>query len=197
MEYDESVIEARLTALPKPARVLFAVACAERLMPLFASYCGTTPTTEFAAARGALDDAWSATGDEAKITVELRDSVSKVEALIPDEEAEGAVFPGVAFAENAVASVAYTLRTWLCDTPRDAMWAGRQLYETADLVVQLTVSAGTKEQGGNTASPQATEQATRWILTLLDSVKRVTPAKLRAEAEADGRSLLQLSGLSA
>ncbi len=100
-----------MTAAPARARALFAASCAERLFGLYERAPGQL--------RAALEAAWE--GEDVARWQQV------AEGLVSDEDPYG---------ENAAAAVAYALRTWMTDEPREAAWAARQVYEAADFAAQ-------------------------------------------------------------
>lgn len=178
--YDESEIAGRIAVLP--ARALFACACAERLMAVFRWFCDMTGSTSFKAVREALDAAWSAdhTGSAAGQRKELAE-------LMPHDE-EGELALGSAVAQNAVACVAYAVQVRQTGAAEPAVWAGRQLYEAADAVVQQ--GAGVQSYAENIDQEPPVQLMVRGIHVALDSAIDVSPAGLLAEARADGEAFL-------
>lgn len=136
MRYDENAIARRVTSLSLSRRVLFACGCAERLMPAYRWYCDRAGLGDFFVVRQALDTAWSGGLQEGvPAPPEIPRIRAQVEALVPSDDDEEN-FPGSAVAQNAVAGVAYALRTWETADPQEAVWSARQLYEAADVIVQ-------------------------------------------------------------
>jgi Protein of unknown function (DUF416) len=179
--YDETEIAARLVALPPSARVLFACACAERLMPAYRWFCDITGSTSFGLVREALDAAWSA--DIPDKTV----AVAQVTALMPREDEEE-TFPGSAIAQNAVACVAYALEARQNGDVQASAWAARQLYEAADVVVQQGSAVQTYIENIDLEAP--VQLMLRGVYTVLDDVASMNRAALLARAREDGDAFL-------
>ncbi|WP_136518153.1 DUF416 family protein [Cellulomonas telluris] len=130
--YDESEMTARLAAVDRAQRTAFAAACAERLWPLFERYVATTGEGDSEALRSVLDAAWLVAGGGT--VSDLPDRQEVAEDMVPTDEGDWVFEMG--YGQNAVAAVAYAVRTWLSDDPQEAVWAARQVYEAADLAAQ-------------------------------------------------------------
>jgi hypothetical protein len=130
-DYDERAIVATLDAAPVLAKVRFAAACAERLVPVYQRFCDSTGQGDVHVLRGALDLAWSLGAGGSAARQAVSDAQTASEALVPHDDDDDWVFAS-AYAQNAAAAVAYALRTWLADSAQEAAWAARQVYEAAD-----------------------------------------------------------------
>jgi len=135
LQYDESKLMELLSELSARSRLTFACACAERLMPTLSWFWDKVDTGEFLVVRAALDAAWAGARSQEDPTEKLASLAEQVEKLVPNDDDEDP-FPGSAVAQNAVASVAYALRTWVRDDPQQVVWCARQLYDAADVIVQ-------------------------------------------------------------
>jgi hypothetical protein len=187
VKYDESAIANRVAVLPLTQRVLFASACAERLMPAYRWFCDRTGLNDFAVVRNALDAAWSVERYQRRSTPpEISRWREQVEALIPSDDDEDA-FPGSAVAQNAVACVAYALRTWETADPQEAVWSARQLYEAADVVVQQGAPIQTYVDEVDFEPP--VQLMLQGVRSALEDDLNVDD--LLAAAEADGREFLR------
>jgi hypothetical protein len=111
-------------------------------MPLYRWCFDRTGIGEFDAVRSALDVGWSAAGPDRAPADKVERYRVEIEALVPSED-DDQFSPGAAVAQNAIACVAYVLRTWETEDPQDAVWAARQLYEAADFIVQQGAAAQT------------------------------------------------------
>lgn len=132
VEYDEGTIYAALAQLDRSGQTMVAAACAESIWPLFERYAALAPVPDqhVASLRQALDAVWGAASQPDSI----EEAGAIAEALIPGD-AEPWIFES-GYAQNAVAAVAYAARTWLSADPQQAVWAGRQVFEAADLAAQ-------------------------------------------------------------
>ena len=126
--YDEAEIKNRLSRLHRARKTAFAAACAERLWPLFLRCAEATGEGEVAVLRTVLDGAGRAARGED--VGDLSAARITAEDMVPADDGEWIVEMG--YGQNAAAAVAYAVRTWLTDDPREAAWAARQAYEAAD-----------------------------------------------------------------
>jgi len=131
LRYDEEGLLRRLSRLDPWGRSLFAAACAERLLPVFAAYEKHDPGSG-AFWRAALDDMWDALGQPEGLRDEA--AIARLEAKclgrIPDEDA--APDDSAVYAANAGAAVTYALRTLLDSDPQNGVWAATQIWEAID-----------------------------------------------------------------
>lgn len=183
--YDETVLSERVARLPGPERTLLAAACAERLMPLYEWIAGAGGSAEAANIRSALDLAWSASAS----AEQAEQAQLEVEELLPDEDDEDAPVD-VALVQNAVAAVAYALRTAGSYDARNTIWAARQLYEAADYIVQREAPSQTYIEDLEQEPP--IQLVLRGLASSLQDLESASPTELRTRAQADGEALLVL-----
>jgi uncharacterized protein YjaG (DUF416 family) len=136
VSYDESEIGARLGMLERFNRTAFAAACAERLWPLFERYVRVTGEGDSVVMRAVLDRVWLAV--QGRDAGDLSQAQAEVEAMVPTDEGEWVFEMG--YGQNAAASVAYAVRTWLRHDPQEAVWAAQQVYEAADYAAQRSLA---------------------------------------------------------
>jgi uncharacterized protein YjaG (DUF416 family) len=134
LRYDEQRLTDALARATAQGRRLFAVRAAERLFALYEDFAARAKRGDPAVLRQALDAAWDAVADDAP-SEELERWQGIAESLVPDEEDDGWVAEQ-AYGENAAAAVAYSLRARIGDDPKEAGWAGLQVYEAADYAAQ-------------------------------------------------------------
>lgn len=186
LAYDETVIRERVTGLPDAERTLLAAACAERLMPLYEWIAGGAGSAEAASVRSALDLVWSGNTS----STQAEQAQLTVEELVPDEDDEDAPVD-VGLVQNAVAAVAYALRTMGSHDAQDVVWAARQLYEAADYIVQR--EAPNQSYIENLEEEPSVHLVLRGLGSALADLERDTsPSMLRTRAKADGDALLIL-----
>lgn len=187
VRYDEDAIADAVRGLPLSRRVLFACACAERLMPAYRWFCDQVGLGDFIVIRQALDAAWSG-GRQERLPAppEIARWRDRVEALLLSHDDEEA-FPGSAVAQNAVACVAYALRAWETAEPQEAVWSARQLYEAADVVVQQSAPAQTYVDDIDLEPP------VQLMLQGMHAALQDAPTvdELLARAKADGQEFLK------
>jgi len=187
-QYDEGVLRERLVLLQRFARVLFACACAERLMPAAEWCCRRTGSSIFLLAREALDVAWSLGVSDSLPIEEVEALRERLEATVSCDDV-GPV-PCSALTENAVAAIAYALRIWSVDDPQQAVWAARQLYEAADSIVQQGSAVQTYVEDIDKEGP--VQQVLGELDSLFDDLLHPDPPLLRSRARVYGRTFLGL-----
>ena len=119
---------------------MFAGACAEWLYPCYAEFNRVTSYGDPVALRAVVDAAWSLT----KLEVLSRRDIERLrivaELLVPkDADDNWSILSPIA--QNAAASAAYAVRTWLLQDSQQAAWAARQLFEAGEYLVQLCAPA--------------------------------------------------------
>lgn len=193
--YDESAIKVRLSAVPPSKQVIFAASCAEHLIPLYDLFVSRTGQGDVDLLRVALDLAWEVASEASFQAAAVDARRDEVESLVPSDEDEDWTLLSP-IAQNAAASVAYSLRAAISRDPQDAVWAARQLYEVADFLVQLTASEHAYVQPTDEDAPVAIALA--GIKSALDNLELQSPLDdLKMAAIAGGerlRALVQESG---
>jgi uncharacterized protein YjaG (DUF416 family) len=183
--YYETTLRERVAGLGEPERTLLAAACAERLMPLYEWIATATRSAEVASVRSALDLAWSGSASAEQAEQAQRE----VENLAPDEDDEDAPVD-VALVQNAIAAVAYALRTAASHDVQNVIWAARQLYDAADYIVQREAPNQTYIEDLEQQAP--VRLVLRGLASALEDLESSSLTKLRTRAEADGNALLGL-----
>lgn len=186
IRYDEQAIRAGLESMSPEARVLFAAACAERLIPLYELFSELTKRGDVSVLREGLKVAWSATDPGSVLREEIKRLRDVAEALVPDADDEDWSFSW-AFAQTAAAAVTYALETWLSADAQNAVWASRQLYDVADFMVQEGASLHTYIEDIDENSP--VQLALKGIEDALREAPELDVTAMRASAEDDGRAL--------
>jgi uncharacterized protein YjaG (DUF416 family) len=130
LSFDEKALLAHLRRLPNPLCVAFAAACAQRQLPNHASFSKVTGTGNPDLLAKALTRIWKDIEGNSATHVELREKLNSCMSLLPKDEAEG--LEQQAYANDAVASVAYAIRARLTGNCQEAMWAARRAYEALD-----------------------------------------------------------------
>lgn len=186
-EYDEQEILARLAALDRRSRTAFAASCAERLVPLFERDARSVGAPELGPRlRELADAAWGAASG---VDIDAGAFQADAEGIMPSD-ADGWVREA-GYGQNAAAAVAYAIRTWLADSPQEAAWAARQVYEVGDYEALPADSGldpnspGVERRVLESAAVQRTLTAIARSLSLVE-VAPLTWHELRGEAEADG-----------
>jgi uncharacterized protein YjaG (DUF416 family) len=186
--YDEEHIIAELATWPRDRRVAFACAAVERLIAVYEWFTAVADQGDPAALRSALDLAWSIAASHSAPTTAIDEARDVAESLVPDDQDDNWTILSP-LAQNAAAGVAYALRAWLVDDPREAMWAARQLHEAADYLVQLIAPEQTYEDDASSAPMSI---ALNGIEAALRSALSTPTDELRKQAVTDGQKLRSL-----
>lgn len=157
-------------------------------MPSYVWFCRATSSGNLGLVREALDVAWSLPQRDAATPADIGEWRQRVEEAVPSED-DGGELPGSAVAQNAMACVAYALRAWETDDPREAAWAARQLYEAGDAVAQ---GASPPHTYVDDHHAPAVQLALRAIESIFREVMNADPPALFDSAKVDGEELLDL-----
>lgn len=141
--FDEAVLVQRLGAIPKLRRVAFAAACAERLLPAYATYVSRSGWGDAARLRFMLDELWSISERGANTASNLQSTIDDCMALIPGED-RGPWMHERAYAEDASSALAYALSCCQTGDSQEAAWAARRAYEAVDQFVVRQHNLGTE-----------------------------------------------------
>lgn len=128
--FDENALVKELTVLSARARVAFAAASATRQIRNYERFaCGLGLKTEHRPSEIATQ-LWSAlstmTVDRATWSVALEEVMS----LLPEEDEDWVIWH--ALADDALSSLAYSIRCLLKPDAQESAWAARRAYEAAD-----------------------------------------------------------------
>lgn len=185
--YDENELAKMLSGLTTRTRASFSCACAERLMPTYQWFCLATSSCNYRLVREALNIAWTANAPEQM--AELGSMRKRVMDAAPNSE-DLRMSPGVAVAQNAVASVCYAIEVCLTGDVQASVWAARQLYEAADAVVQQSAAAQTYVTDIDREQP--VRMMHEGIAAALRDASSPDAADLRIKAEEDGERFLAI-----
>lgn len=141
MAFSETELENRLVALPCHKIVAFAASCTERLMPAYLRYAHKASldsklTTIY---RSALDTIWNSILG-AEIDRKLIEELEKTcfDAIPSEDDAWNY---GEPYAEDAGASVVFTIRALLTCNHQEAVFAARRMYEAVDNFVVRSINS--------------------------------------------------------
>ena len=137
LNFDEVYLVNRLAKMDTTKRVAFAAACATRLLPLFEQYAVNFFSEGSETIRKALNLVWRSVTEGIWNHEIINNLIENVMDIMPEEDIEWT--PLHAYAEDATASTAYTLRALISNNPREAGWAARRSYETVDLAAQKII----------------------------------------------------------
>jgi Protein of unknown function (DUF416) len=131
--FDEKVLTERLKGMDPLCRTAFALACAERLFPLYALNSARSSRGAPGRLRSTLDENWGRLIKGG--TACEQPFLQEYDYLLLEPEAEGAqADPLGPLAEDAVAALAYACRSQVTGEPANAMWAARRGYEAVDYI---------------------------------------------------------------
>jgi len=130
--FDENSIKKRLTLLPINLRILFAVTCAERLFPAYERFSAKTGGGNVDLLKRILDKLWMGLLGVQEYSDQIIAADLHSCMLLVPEESDGEWSNEQAWAEDAVACLAYSLRTRLSGDAQEAAWAARRAYEATD-----------------------------------------------------------------
>jgi uncharacterized protein YjaG (DUF416 family) len=129
LRFAQSELRQELESLEKRYRAAFAAACAQRLLSSYVRYCTNNRADELDLLTGILDRLWRAIEGGSDST-QLQKDVDLCLSLMPIDQAD--TDPNRLCAENAIASIAYAIRTQLSGDSQEAVWAAARAYETVD-----------------------------------------------------------------
>jgi uncharacterized protein YjaG (DUF416 family) len=149
VRFDEAELIAKLKCLPVSFRVIFATACAARLMPAYRLFHTEIGDGDPVAMSRALEDLWSNPALPEVHEKVYDQQLEKVIGLIPQEDEIGASWSEQAsYALNSGLSLAYALRARLTGEPQEAAWAARVAYEALDNLIINREDIDTNKPGG-------------------------------------------------
>ena len=192
--YDESELVSRLGQLDRRGKTVFAVSCAELLLPFGERFAQASGQQELRSRLAVILQAvWdAASGSEG--TSDMDELRAEAERMVPTDEEDWKLETG--YGQSAFAAAAYAVRTWLSDEAQEAAWAARQVYELADYAVlqaspQLDLNAARAEDEIRISRPVqlALEALWRTLRNVESGVE--TLERLRSAALEDGRALAQ------
>jgi len=145
--FDEAFLKRKLTSISLQRQVMFAVSCASRLFPTYATVAILTGHGNPTILQSALEYAWALSAGAPLESAVCEDHQSLVMHLIDkDHDDSGRLLPSCA--EDAASAVAFALRTCLHDDPaQEAMWAARRVYECIDMFVGESRKIDTSRPG--------------------------------------------------
>lgn len=186
--YDEQALVHDLANLTPARRTAFAAACAQRLLPLYQRFAEQSAAADAEQLVAIVEHVWATLdGQEPH---DLAADQDQAEELVPDDEDDDWIFES-GYAQNAAASAAYAVRSWLTSDPQEAAWAARQVYEAADYAAQHAVLDGDTSGDVETAllDSKIVQQA---LAGLVGDLARLQAEScdfhtLRAHADDEGR----------
>src|SRR5215813_2861971 len=195
MQFNEPRLKRSLERMPKPNRVAFAAASAERLYPYYLNFHKKTNLGKPDVLRDALTFVWENLHDRMMEEERLKQLIIECKALIPEED--DSWVDETEFAENSVVAIYCTLKCKQTGEAQDAIWAARRSYDTVDSFVtwknDIDISADDAEEI-ILANPHVQAELTYQAEDLNDlSEPDVNFAKIRERAESNAGFLLARS----
>lgn len=129
--FNEQALIRDLDRVPRRLRVLFAAAAAERLMPAYVRFTNRTGRGDPATLASILGRLWANAQSETLDSRQVQKDADLSMSLLPIDSAATWV-PEQAWAEDAVAALAYALHCQLSGLSQDAAWSARRAYEAVD-----------------------------------------------------------------
>jgi hypothetical protein len=128
--YDEKLLRLELDQLSCQACIAFVASCAQRLAHTYHRLAASDAHRDAAKFDSAMDYVWACvlTGSNEHTTADVLEDVM---SLLVDEDSSGWT-PATGYAEDAVSSLAYSLRYMLYHDAQEAIWAARLVYEAVD-----------------------------------------------------------------
>jgi hypothetical protein len=130
LKFDESGLVLDLSKLSRRFVVAFALCCATRQLSAFEIYAEKFAPEVREIPPCIVDELWDFVGSNKEDTLPWVERLAAVEALFPEEQDSWA--PLHVYAENALYSLAYTIRCLIAADAQEAAYAARVAYEAAD-----------------------------------------------------------------
>lgn len=128
--FNESLLVKHLELLARPERIAFAVAVAGRQLSSYERYILTLEGCVDRRPFEIVAQLW----DQLRLPVlgqdEWTGKVNEIMERLPDENDKEGIH--VAFADDALSSLAYAIRCYLNSESQEAAWAAKRAYEAAD-----------------------------------------------------------------
>ena len=195
LRFSRTQLTRKLDRLPLPLCVIFAAACAERLLPGYIIFSDLTGQGDPDAIKRALARLWEDVGGSPMTEDEVRANISTCMDLIPpdDDVSLGAESD---YAENASAAVVYALTCLQKGDSQQAAWSADQAYEALGHFVINRDNVNLNALGALSrivANPLIQAELARQyrdldeLLGAVDGDVRQTAAKFRQRAQAEAK----------
>ena len=136
--FDETELLAIFSAMPPFRRTAFAAACAERQIENYKAYFRVTGRGNPNILMDAIASVWNQLLGSSLVRGELEKKMQAALSLLPEE---APFVPEQLYANDAVSSVVYTIKSLLEDNVRNPIWAARHAYEAADNFAMQSVNS--------------------------------------------------------
>lgn len=147
--FDGAKLIGGLKHLPPAFRVIFATACAERLMPAYQLFHAQSGQGDPVAMKRALEDLWANPVLPESHGKVYEQQLEKIMGLIPrDDEFEGPWTDQATYAQDSGMSLAHALRARLSGEAQEAAWSAQVAYEALDHFIINLEDIDTNQPGG-------------------------------------------------
>jgi uncharacterized protein YjaG (DUF416 family) len=143
--FNEARVRGRLSALSARGRSIFALSCSRRLFPGYLKWNSEILARPDSRVEEILNYAAKELRNSSEEALHpiLADEVETLLDLMPTEDSTWS--QSLPVAEDAVACLAYTLRSMIEGDPQEAAWSARRAYEAADQLAILDLRKGKSE----------------------------------------------------
>lgn len=128
--YNEAAILGTLRQLSPLFRSVYATAAATRLLPAFSHLMMEKSAYVDATLAQVIDQLWTDLERPDISEMRLDPLLDQCMSLLPEETQDWS--SDRPYAEDAVSSAVYAIRSRLTGSPQEAVWAGRRVYEALD-----------------------------------------------------------------
>lgn len=128
--FDEASLVKSLSRLDAREKHAFAAACATRQLLCFETFSTAFNAADAERMRMYVGLLWEAIGEESFLEDYWQHALEQVMDLSPEENVPWT--PLHAYAEDAIASLSYSIRCLVSNSAQEAAWAARRAYEAAD-----------------------------------------------------------------
>jgi uncharacterized protein YjaG (DUF416 family) len=141
IKFDKNTVIARLSHVSSPSRALFSLCCATRQIVSWEEYARHFCPENIGDFRDFSEIIWNVLASNV-VPINWTSTLEEVMALFPDEENQSSHLH--AYAQDALSSLAYTIRCLIDGNAQEAAWGANSAYETADqaAIRQLDIQPG-------------------------------------------------------
>jgi uncharacterized protein YjaG (DUF416 family) len=200
LEFREGWVEEDLEHLPPRARVAFAAACAERLLPAYSRFAARVGRGGECTLKVIMQQIWDDLTANGGISTEQLDATIDRCANLLAEISEGPRVREYVAGEDAVAAVAYALRCRRSGQSQEAAWAAARAYSAVNDYVITSTGLSTNafgEQKIVLAHPVIQAELARQKRDLSELLAGgVTINELRERSKAESENFLPKQAMS-
>ncbi|MFM8221363.1 MAG: DUF416 family protein [Planctomycetaceae bacterium] len=135
LTFNKELLISRLDGLCSRSRTVFALACAERLMPCYSVFCTKSIIGQWCYLRSVADELWDQLGKG--VVRPNQEFLAEYPSLAPgDHTARSERTLLDPLAENAVLALGSAWESHISGDSKKAFWAAEQAYEAMDYITQ-------------------------------------------------------------